>query len=217
MKRASPAVLENPESVKDANLVTSEDLSNCVDGRTNCICYFGGDPVPQIYHALETSRLALKKKRVRICWETNGYMNPKFLKEIAQLSLDSGGCVKFDLKAFSEQVNIALCGVTNRRTLENFSILAEYTKKRKEPPFLVASTLLVPGYVDGYEISEIARFIASLDPEIPYSLLAFHPHFYMSDLPTTSRRHAEECLEEARRAGLRRVKIGNIHLLGDAY
>jgi len=144
-------------------------------------------------------------------------MNPKFLKDIAEFSLHSGGCVKFDLKAFSEQVNIALCGVSNRRTLENFSFLADYTKNRREPPFLVASTLLVPGYVDRFEVSGIAKFIASLDSEIPYSLLAFHPHFYMSDLPTTSRVHAEECLEEAKKAGLKRVKIGNIHLLSDAY
>jgi len=217
MEQATPAVLENPENLEDGNFVTSEELSNCVDGRTNCICYFGGDPTPHIYHALETSRLSLEKKRVRICWETNGCMNPKFLKDMAELSLDSGGCIKFDLKAFSEQVNIALCGVSNRRTLENFSHLADYTKKRREPPFLVASTLLVPGYIDKFEVSKIAKFIASLDPEIPYSLLAFHPHFYMSDISTTSRVHAEECLEEAGRAGLKRVKIGNIHLLSDAY
>ena len=217
IRRATPAVLSNPETLKDGNFVTSEELANCVDGRTNCICYFGGDPVPHIYHALETSRLALNRKKVRICWETNGYMNPKFLKDMAEISLESGGCIKFDLKAFSEEVNIALCGVTNKRTVENFSRLAEYTEKRKEPPFLVASTLLVPGYIDRFEVSEIARFIASLDPEIPYSLLGFYPQFYMPDLPTTSRSHAEECLQEAKSTGLKRVKIGNIHLLSDAY
>ena len=217
MRRATPEVLANPERLKNGNFVTSEELAKCVGAKTNCICYFGGDPVPQIYHALETSRLALKKKRVRICWETNGCVNPKFLKDMEELSLQSGGCIKFDLKAFSEELNIALCGVTNKRTLENFALLAEYARKRREPPFLVASTLLVPGYVDRLEVSKIARFIASLDPEIPYSLLGFYPHFYMSDLPTTSRRHAEECLEEARDAGLERVKIGNIHLLSDAY
>jgi len=217
MERVVPAVLDNPEILKDSGFVTSEELSNCVDGKTNCICYFGGDPVPQIYHALETSRLALEKRRVRICWETNGCMNSDFLRYMAELSLDSGGCIKFDIKAFSEEVNIALCGVTNRRTMENFSILAKYIKERRFPPLLVASTLLVPGYVDRHEVSEIARFVASLDPDIPYSLLGFHPQFFMADLPATSHRHAEEAVEEAEKAGLRRVKIGNIHLLGDAY
>jgi len=214
MEQVTPESLEN---LRDGDFISAEELSDCIDGRTNCVCYFGGDPVPHIRHALETSRLALEKKRMRICWETNGCMNPRFLEDMAELSLNSGGCIKFDLKTYSEEVNIALCGVTNRRSLENFSILSQYTRKRKEPPFLVASTLLVPGYVDRVEVSKIARFVASLDPEIPYSLLAFHPHFYMADLPTTSRGHAEECMDEARKAGLKRVKIGNIHLLSDAY
>jgi pyruvate-formate lyase-activating enzyme len=34
-------------------------------------------------------------------------------------------------------------------------------------------------------VAAIARFIASLDPNIPYSLLAFHPQFNMSHLPMT--------------------------------
>jgi hypothetical protein len=39
----------------------------------------------------------------------------------------------------------------------------------------------------------------------------------MPDLPVTSRNHAEACREAALEAGLKKVKIGNIHLLGDAY
>ncbi len=39
----------------------------------------------------------------------------------------------------------------------------------------------------------------------------------MGDLPTTSRRHASECLEAAKGAGLVNVKIGNLHLLSDLY
>ena len=95
--------------------------------------------------------------------------------------------------------------------------MANYFNKRPEPPLLIASTLLVPGYVDEREVGKIAEFIASLNPDIPYSLLGFHPHFYMNDLPRTSQKHAEKCLTAAYRAGLKRVKIGNIHLLGDEY
>ena len=67
----------------------------------------------------------------------------------------------------------------------------------------------------GREVGRIASFIASLNPDIPYSLLAFHPQFFMSDLPTTSRLQAEECLEAAKGAGLGCVRIGNAHLLRD--
>ena len=50
-------------------------------------------------------------------------------------------------------------------------------------------------------------------PHIPYSLLAFAPQFVMLDLPTTSKHHVAECLAEAKAQGLKRVKIGNVHLL----
>jgi pyruvate formate lyase activating enzyme len=81
----------------------------------------------------------------------------------------------------------------------------------------MASTLLIPGYIDQEEVTDIARYIASLDPEIPYRLLAFFPHFLMENLPTTSRAHAERCLAAARGAGLRHVELGNRHLLSDLY
>jgi pyruvate formate lyase activating enzyme len=35
----------------------------------------------------------------------------------------------------------------------------------------------------------------------------------MNDLPTTSRREAEACLDAAQNAGLTRVRLGNEHLL----
>ncbi len=196
--------------------VNSKQLAGAVDNNTSCICYFGGDPTPQILHALKTSALARKQakgKIMRICWETNGSMNPKFLDWIYALSLDSGGCIKFDLKAWSETIHYALCGVSNRRTLNNFRVLAGWQKERKEPALLFASTLLVPGYVDQEEVGQLARFIASLDPEIPYSLLAFYPSFQLKDLPVTSRVQAELCRDAALKAGLKHVHLGNEHLL----
>jgi len=134
---------------------------------------------------------------------------------MAELSYRSGGCIKFDLKAWHPEVNLALCGVSNRQTLENFRRLISWTFKRPQPPLLIASTLLVPGYIDLKEIAGIAGFIASLNPEIPYTLLAFYPTFYLDDLPTTSRSFALQGKELAQKAGLRQVKIANIHLLRD--
>lgn len=130
-----------------------------------------------------------------------------------QAAVDSGGCVKFDLKARCETLHVALTGVANRRTLSNFRRAGQFIARRPEPPPLIASTLLVPGYIDAVEVRGIADFIAAVHPDIPYSLLAFHPCYQMSDLPLTSRRQADACLEAARSAGLTRVRIGNPHLL----
>jgi len=128
-------------------------------------------------------------------------------------SLDNGGIIKFDLKTFSEEMHLALCGVSNRQTLKNFGTLAARLGERPEVPLLTASTLLVPGYVDLEEIHGLARFIACLNPEIPYSLLGFYPQFQLTDLPVTSRDFAFRARQVALEAGVKQVNLGNLHLL----
>ena len=202
--------------IRKESFISPQDLAEVIDDKTSCICYFGGDPVPQLPHSILTSKIALKKRRnkiLRICCETNGSMNKKLLRQIVKIALDSGGCIKFDLKAWSESLHIALCGVSNRRTLENFAEVSKYIKERPSPPLLIASTLLIPGYIDEYEIENISKFIASLNREIPYSLLAFYPCFYMNELPITSRSFALKAKEIASNSGLKNIWIGNIHLL----
>lgn len=196
-------------------VVTPHALAEAAGESTACICFFGGDPSPQMPFALRASELALERRGggLRICWESNGGMHPGLLRRAMDLSLASGGCVKFDLKACDPVLHRALSGVSNHRTLENFSYAASRIPERSDPPPLVASTLMVPGYVDAEEVGRIAAFIAGLDRDIPYSLLAFHPRHAMGDLPPTSRDQAEECRDAALAAGLSRVRIGNVHLL----
>jgi pyruvate formate lyase activating enzyme len=191
-------------------------LVSDMDEKISCICYFGGDPAPQTPFALKVSRLAIEQKKgriLRICWETNGSMHPELLDDMTELSLSTGGCIKFDLKAWDDNLHMALTGNTNKRTLENFSRVGKKIGPRAIPTLLIANTLLVPGYIDEIEIKNIARFIASIDSDIPYSMLAFYPHFYMSDMPLTKKVFAERCLAVAKEEGLKNVRIGNVHLL----
>lgn len=196
--------------------MTAQELAAKANRRTFCVCYFGGDPSAQMLHALAASKI-LADQGVRVCWETNGSMQPRLLEKAVELALETGGCIKFDLKAYDDSLHTALTGVTNKRTLENFARAAAHTRRRQGPPLIIASTLLVPGYVDVQEVGRLAAFIANLDPTIPYSLLGFHPHFFMPDLPRTSVRHASECEEAAREAGLANVHVGNRHLLSRDY
>ncbi|WP_456431720.1 radical SAM protein [Thermosulfuriphilus sp.] len=198
--------------------VPVSDLTKELAPHVACICFFGGDPGPQAPHALAAAQRARGTRRIlRICWETNGGESRQIIKEMMRQSLRSGGCLKIDLKAASESVHLALCGVSNRSTFENLIYLASLSRSRPEPPALVVSTLLVPGYVDAEEILRLSRFLAELDPEIPWSLLAFYPAFVLTDLPTTSRYHAQEALSIARAEGLKRVRLGNVHLLSDVH
>jgi pyruvate formate lyase activating enzyme len=199
-----------------SRLLSAAELAGAANSRTFCVCFFGGDPASQMPHALASgSRLAAAG--VTVCWETAGTSNPKLLDHAVDLSLRTGGCIKFDLKAFDEALHTVLTGASNRRTLENFARAAKRFAERPDPPLVVASTLLVPGYVDAEEVHRVARFIAALNPQIPYALLGFAPQFRMSDLPRTSVRHAEEAEAAARSAGLKNVRIGNRHLLSREY
>ena len=118
------------------------------------------------------------------------------------------------MKCFNTNLSVALSGVPNNVAFRNFELIAkEFYDRRSKPPVLTATTLLVPGYVDEIEVDLIARFISNLNPEIPYSLLLFHPDFYMSDMPFTSKRQLENCLRAVNRH-LRNVHVGNIGLLG---
>ncbi len=196
--------------------VSADQLAEAANSRTFCVCFFGGDPASQMLHALRAAS-GLAKKGVVICWETAGTSNPRLLDRAVALSSETGGCIKFDLKAYDEALHIALTGASNQRTLENFARAAGQINERPDPPLVIASTLLVPGYVDPHEVAMIARFIASLDPNIPYALLAYAPHLYMQDLPQTSVRHAQAAEAAARAAGLSNVRIGNRHLLSRDY
>jgi pyruvate formate lyase activating enzyme len=147
--------------------------------------------------------------RVHICWEWNGAGNPRLVEQAALFSERTGGTVKFDLKACHPTVHLALTGQDNRRVLENFARVAGILTR---PDVLTATTLLVPGYVDAVEVGGIARFIAAIDPAIPYSLLVFHPDFALRDLPITPREQVEACLAAAE-VHLERVHVGNIGLL----
>mgnify|MGYP001773234871 CR=1 FL=1 len=190
-------------------IVSVEELLKAINERVHCVCFFGGDPGPQLPFVIEFSKRARKiKPDLRICLETNGIENTKLLKELAKICFESNGIIKFDLKFFEEKLSLAISGVSNKRTFENFEILAKIDSKK-----LVAATLLIPGYVDETEVSKIAKFIAFLDKEIPYALLAFYACFKFSNLPTTSWQKAKACFEAAKNAGLKRVRLGNVHLL----
>jgi len=197
---------------KASTPISARELTAVANSRTFCVCYFGGDPASQMPHALASARL-LAERGVAVCWETSGSAHPRLMDRAVELSLRTGGTVKFDLKAYDEGLHYALTGASNSQTLENFARAASRFSERPSPPLVVASTLLVPGYIDAEEVSRIARFIAGLHPDIPYALLAFAPNYLMPDLPTTSVALAEAALEAAHRAGLRNVRVGNRHLL----
>ena len=197
--------------IKEAPGVTQEEMvQRALDPKVCCVCFFGGSPEPQLPFALAVACKIVKESgnSKHICWEWNGCGNPELVKKASELSAMSGGTVKFDLKCSDSNMSYALCGVSNQKAFENFMLIATCGYQDS----LNATTLLVPYYVDKKEVEKTARFISRIGSHIPYSLLVFHPDFYMKDLPITPRIQVDECYQAAT-SYLTRVNIGNKHLL----
>jgi pyruvate formate lyase activating enzyme len=202
---------------KGKPLMSARELASVADEHTTCVCYFGGDPACNPKHSLRVSEILREEWDLRVCYETNGNISGKWLDPILKAVQKSDGTLKVDLKAITPTIYTALTGVSNATVLSNFKKAARKSD-HSEGANLVASVLLVPGYIDVEEVALLCRFIADCDTRIPTALLGFQPGFLMSDLPRTSRAHAEAALEVAKATGLEDVRIGNLGLLGrDAY
>jgi pyruvate formate lyase activating enzyme len=72
-------------------------------------------------------------------------------------------------------------------------------------------TLIVPGFNDSTEeLMEAARFIASVSPDIPWHVTAFHPDYKMTDPASTTVGTLIRAAEIGQEAGLNYVYAGNL-------
>jgi pyruvate formate lyase activating enzyme len=72
-------------------------------------------------------------------------------------------------------------------------------------------TLLIPGFNDSRdEVTRLAEFIASVSPDIPWHVTAFHADYKMADCASTTPAMLIDAAEIGRTAGLRHVYAGNL-------
>jgi pyruvate formate lyase activating enzyme len=78
-------------------------------------------------------------------------------------------------------------------------------------------TLLVPGFNDSEtDIVRLTEFIASVSPDIPWHVTAFHQDYRMLDCKATTPAHLHAAAAIGRASGLRYVYAGNLPgLVGD--
>ena len=91
---------------------------------------------------------------------TNGFISPA-LKDIDEICLS--------LKAYDDELHLDFTGKSNKKVLANFVNFYQAGVN------LRAESTLIPEYIDYQEIENIAKFIASIDPNIPYRIDAYIP------------------------------------------
>ena len=170
--------------------------------RYNCksIAYTYVEPTVFFEFAYDTAKLA-HEIGIKNVFVSNGYLTPEATRKIAPY-LDG---INIDIKAFRDQTYRRYFGATLQPVLDTVKLMKELGV------WVEATTLIIPTINDSEEeLREIARFISSVDPAIPWHVTRFHPHYKLTHLPPTPletlRRAREIGLEE----GLRYVYEGNV-------
>jgi pyruvate formate lyase activating enzyme len=130
---------------------------------------------------------------IKVNFDTNGYMTEKSLECV----LDFTTSITYDLKAYHDEIHLALTGVSSKPVLRN----AEYIGKHAKGKLWEYRILVIPR-INETEIRPLTEFIANVDPSLPVCFLAFRPNFALENHPGASRHLMEQCVAIARDAGL---------------
>ncbi len=111
---------------------------------------------------------------------------------------------KVDLKGFRDRAYRELGGTLER-------VLATIRDLHQRGFWVEIVTLVVPGFNDSSdELRDIARFLASVSPDIPWHVTAFHPDYKMTGPDRTSVATLLRAAELGRAEGLHFVYAGNL-------
>lgn len=156
--------------------------------------------------AVSIFRLAVQEG-IRCVYVSNGNATPEALEYLRPYL--SG--MKIDLKSMQEKNYRRLGGVLKH-------VLDTIKRVREMGLWLEVVTLVVPGFNDSKEeLWEMARFLFTVSPDIPWHVTAFHSDYHMQDTPNTPAKTLIQAAEIGREAGLRYVYAGNLPGRVDEY
>jgi pyruvate formate lyase activating enzyme len=131
---------------------------------------------------------------------SNGYATPQVL-EYLRPWVD---LFKVDLKTFSDR-NYHRLGCRLEPVLDSVRLIHQLGF------WLEVATLVVPGFNDSEdELRAMADFLASVSPEIPWHLIAFHKDYKMRGPRETTAEDLVRAAEIGRKTGLHYVYAGNL-------
>jgi pyruvate formate lyase activating enzyme len=192
--------LRDPEAGAPRRDITADEIVGlAVHHRIPVITSTYNEPLITSEWAVEIFRLA-QRHRIRCSYVSNGNATPEVLDYLAPYL----NFCKIDLKSF-RQKNYQQLGGRLETVLDTIRRLVEMKI------WVEVVTLVVPGFNDtDEELGEIAGFLASVSPDIPWHVTAFHEDYKMTDRPSTAAATLVKAAETGEKAGLHFVYAGNL-------
>jgi len=167
------------------------------------VAFTYNDPVIFAEYAMDTAD-ECRARGIASVAVTAGYIGAEARREF-YAKMDAANV---DLKGFTEDFYVKLCGARLAPVLETLQYLVRETNVWTE-----ITTLLIPGKNDSNEeLAAMSAWIArELGVDVPLHFTAFHPDYKMTDLPRTPAATLTRARTIAQRAGLHYVYTGNVH------
>jgi len=168
----------------------------------NIVAFTGGDVLCCIdFYCQAIQEIKKNCRKMWVLIETNGYaLVPENLDKLRDAGVDS---FWLDIKAYDERIYKKLCGTTNEWILKApYEIL-------KRDFILEVLTLFIPGWVEDEQIIKILKLLVELNPEIPFTILAFFPSYKMKNVKPPTLFDMIRVYKEVKDIGLKNVKLGN--------
>ncbi|OHB98090.1 MAG: AmmeMemoRadiSam system radical SAM enzyme [Planctomycetes bacterium RIFCSPLOWO2_12_38_17] len=168
----------------------------------NCksISYTYTEPTIFFEYAYEVAKIA-SSKSIKNVFVTNGYITRGALKEIKPYL----HAANIDLKSFSNETYKKICGAKLEEVLD---CIRSY---KEMGIWIEITTLIIPEVNDSIsELKQIANFICSVGPEIPWHVSRFYPRYRLIEKPPTPIELLSTAHQIGIDAGLRYVYEGNV-------
>jgi len=187
-----------------ASQATPIQIANAAtNNHCRSVAYTYNDPIIFYEYALDVATACLEQsiKNVAV---TAGYI----CEQPREAFFNAMDAVNVDLKAFTEEFYVKVCGGHLQPVLDTIEYIHTETNC-----WLELTNLLIPGQNDGEnELNQLCQWVLEkLGPNIPIHFSAFHPDWKMTNLPRTPMDTLITARQIAINIGLNYVYTGNVH------
>jgi pyruvate formate lyase activating enzyme len=159
------------------------------------IFFSGGEATIHLPYIEEVVKEARKiKENTKVNFDTNGYLTERSLERVLGFTTS----VTYDIKAYSNEVHLALTGGYSEPVIRNAEHIGRHAKEK-----LWEYRILVIPEINEDEIEPITNFIADVDPALQVCFLAFRPNFVLEYHPGAGTRLMKKCVSMAKASGLK--------------
>lgn len=190
-----------PEEVESQSLSPEQVVGLALGSDLKLISFTYTEPTVGYEYMYDIAKLA-EERGIMTLLNTNGFINPKPLRELLQY-VDA---VNIDIKGFSEEFYATNCSGELEPVLRSAMIVKEELKH------LEIVNLIIPTLNDDIsQIREMCLWIKeNLGEDVPLHFTRFFPAYKLTKLPPTPIDTLEKARETAIGVGLKYVYIGNV-------